>query len=794
MAYPPRVAFIVIACIFLVYVPDLISGQIRYSIPEEMEQGAFVGNIAQDLGLNVQQLTARKFRLSSDDGGRYMKVGLDNGLLSIRERIDRERICGQEGMCTIPFEITLENPLEVHRGKLEVLDINDNSPTFRDSTIALQMSEAITPGVRYRLESAEDPDIGINTVAAYALSSSEYFSLITQRTEDGLIIAQLRLDKSMDRELQSSFQLVLTATDGGNPERSGTAQILVTVLDFNDNSPVFEHEVYRSSLPENVPKGTFVMKVKANDLDEGPNAELTYSFSDLTLRRVQDLFSLVPDTGEIRVEGSLDFEEASSYSLDIQAVDHGSPAFTGHSKVLIKVTDMNDNAPEIKVKSTTNKIPENAPPGTIIALINIMDRDSGENGQVRCEVPQNYPFRLHPSSNHFKLVTSETLDREAISEYKIPVSAWDLGYPSLSTNKTIQIAITDINDNAPRFPERSYNIYVTENNAPGVSIFAVTASDPDLDQNSSVSYSFQNSYIQNMPVSTYLSINSMNGTIYALRSFDYEELKTFQIHVHARDAGVPPMSSSTTVNVIILDQNDNAPVIVSPSAQSGSAAVEIVPQSVGQGYLVTKIMATDADSGQNARLFYQMMKATDRSLFTVGQHSGEIRTARNILESDPTTQTLVILVKDNGQPSLSSTVTVDITFLQNSTERVAESSNLVKNPEYFSDVNLYLIIIFSCTSIVFLVIIVLLIGIKCKQDRNITQDYISPSYCYKRGDVQDTFIRRPAMEETLRYPGTGRVVRAPELQQYSVCLSPESAKSDFLFLKPCGAPASQAQC
>ncbi|XP_051869386.1 protocadherin gamma-C5-like [Pristis pectinata] len=791
MAYPPRVAFNVIACMFLVCAPDLITGHIRYSIPEEMEQGAFVGNIAEDLGLNVPQLSARKFRLSSDDGGRYMKVGLDNGLLSIRGRIDREHICGQADMCTIPLEIIVENPLEVYRGEMEILDVNDNSPTFRETSIVLQMPEAITPGVRFRLESAEDPDIGINTVAAYALSSSEYFSLITRRTEDGIIIAELLLEKSLDRELQSSFQLLLTATDGGIPQRSGTAHILITVLDTNDNPPVFEHDVYRGSISENAPEGTLVMKVKANDLDEGLNAELTYSFSDITLRRVHDLFSLVPDTGEIRVEGPLDFEEANSYSLDIQAVDHGLPAFTGHSKVLIKVIDVNDNAPAIRVSTGTNKIAENALPGTFITLINIIDRDFGENGQLRCQIPKNVPFRLQTSSNYYKLITSETLDREAVSEYNITVSAWDLGSPSLSTNKTIQIAITDVNDNAPRFSEPSYNIYVTENNAPGASIFTVTASDPDLDQNSYVSYSFMNNHL---PVSTYLSINSVNGTIYALRSFDYEELKTFQIHIQARDAGVPPLSSSATVNVIILDQNDNVPVIVSPASQSGSAAVEIVPQSAGQVYLVTKIIATDADSGQNARLSYQMVKATDPRLFNVGQHSGEIRTARNILESDPTTQTLVILVKDNGQPSLSSTVTIDIIFLQNSTERVTESSNLVKNPEYFSDLNLYLIVIFSCTSIVFLVFIVLLIAIKCKQDRNITQEYSSPSYCFKRGDVHETFNLRPAMEETLRYPGTGRVVPVPELHHYSLCLSPESANSDFLFLKPHGAPASPAQC
>ncbi|XP_059846436.1 protocadherin gamma-C5-like [Hypanus sabinus] len=782
-----------IASFVVVCAPGRISGQIRYSIAEEMEKGTFVGNIAHDLGLNVRQFSARKFRLSSDDGGRYLKVSLENAVLSIHERIDRERLCGQSDMCSIPFEIILENPLEVHRGELVISDVNDNSPTFRDSSIPLQISEAIPPGVRFRLESAEDPDIGINTVADYTISSSEYFKLETRRTEEGIIIAELVLEKSLDRELQSSFQLVLTATDGGIPQRTGTAQILITVPDFNDNPPVFEHDVYRNSIKENAPQGTVVMIVNATDLDEGLNAKLLYSFSGISLQRVHGVFSLVPETGEILVEGPLDFEETNSYSLDIQAVDHGTPAITGHSKVLIKVIDVNDNAPEIKVKTLKNLISENAPLGTLITLIDVIDRDSGENGQVRCEIQQNVPFILQTSSNHYKLITSEMLDRETMSEYRLFISAWDLGSPPLSTNKTIHIAVSDVNDNVPRFADLSYNVYLTENNAPRASIFTLTASDPDLEQNSYVSYSILENHIQNLPVSTYFSINSMNGTIYTMRSFDYEELKSFQIYVQARDAGVPPLSSTATVNVIILDQNDNAPVIVSPSGQGGSSPMTLLPQSAGQGYLVSKILATDADSGQNARLVYQMMQTTDPSLFILGKTTGEIRTARNILVSDLITQTLDILVKDNGQPNLSSTVKIHITILQNSTDTVTESDISVGRPEYSSDLNLYLLVIFSCTSIVFLLIIILLIVIKCKQDRNITQEFTSTSYCYKPGNMHNTINRRSVMEETLRYPGTDQVLRVAGLPQYSVCLSPESAKSDFLFLKPCGPPTSQAQ-
>ncbi|XP_067899217.1 protocadherin alpha-C2-like [Heterodontus francisci] len=788
--------FMVLVFIFLICALDVVSGQIRYSVPEELEQGTGIGNIAEDLGLNIRKLLARKGRLVSDYTKRYLELNLENGMLFANERIDRDQLCGTIPTCVLSFQIVIENSPEIYRGEVEVLDVNDNSPSFPESAMLLQMGESIARGSRFPLESALDPDMGTNTVTTYSISPNEHFGLKVQTADDGTKTAELLLEKPLDRERESSFQLVLTATDGGSPPRSGSARIIITVLDSNDNAPAFDRELYKVSLLENSPRGTLVVTVHATDPDEGPNAEVTYSFSNRVSQKVQKIFSLDQQTGEIRVQGLLDFEEVSSYSLDVQAVDNGSPAIAGHSKVLIKVIDVNDNAPEIKVTLVSRMVPEDAGRGTVIALINIIDRDSGENGQVHCQIPLDVPFKLQTSlSNHYKLIISGLLDRETAPLYNVPILAWDSGSPPLSTNKTIQISISDVNDNSPRFDRLRYTVYVMENNAPGASIFTVTALDPDLDQNSYVSYSFIENLLQNSPVPTYLNINSMNGTIYALRSFDYERLKNFQIQVQARDAGIPPLSSSTTLNVIILDQNDNAPVIVSPSAQSDSASLAIVPQSAGRGYLVTKIIATDADSGQNARLFYQVLKATDPSLFNVGLNSGEIRTARGILEQDATTtQTLVIMVKDNGQPSLSSTVTIRSSILGNVTERFSESSNLVTNPEYVSDVNLYLIVILGSTSFIFLVAIILLIGIKCKQDRNITEDYTSPSCCYRPGDSNDAFNPIPAPKESLNCTAASEIIRIPETHHYAVCLSPESAKSDFLFLKPYTPPMSQAQC
>ncbi|XP_067851874.1 protocadherin-10-like [Heptranchias perlo] len=768
--------------IFLLCASDLVTVQIRYSIPEEMKNGAFVGNIAEDLKLNIWELSARKLRLASNDRKQYMEVNLENGILFVNERIDREQICGQSSTCSLSFKIMLNNPLEIHPVAVEILDINDNSPRFPKNEFPLQISELIAPGARFPLESAHDPDVGTNTVSNYQISPNEHFGLKVQKRTDGSKSAELLLEKSLDREQQSTFHLVLTAIDDGIPQRSGTTRIIITVVDVNDNAPLFNHEIYRARVAENATKGTLVLKINAADRDEGINAELRYSFTSHVSQAIRELFKLHPATGEIRVEGVLDFEESSVYELDVQAVDNGSAGMTGHAKVVVALIDTNDNAPELDVTVVARAVREDAPPGTVIALISVTDPDSGEYGHVQCQIPVNIPFKLeNPLRNNYQLVTNDILDRETTPLYNISISAWDGGSPPLLTSKTISVSVTDINDNAPRFTQSSYNVYLMENNTPGASIFAVTALDSDLDQNGDVSYSILENQIPDVSASAYVTINSRNGNIYALRSFDYEQLKHFQIKVQAQDDVSPPLSSTAIVNVIILDQNDNTPVIVSPLTWNSSASVEIAPQSIFPGYLVTKVTAADADSGQNSRLSYQLSQATDPSLFTVGLHSGEIRATRSVMDKDIITERLVICVKDNGQPSLSSTATISFSISSNVTEKSSERTDTPRLSVYFSPLNRYLVIIFGSTSFLFLVTIIVLIFVKFKQDGNIADDYSSTICCFIRSNSNDAFNRRPAVNEPVNYTGPVQT----EGYRYTVCLSPESSKSDFLFLKPC---------
>uniref|UniRef100_A0A673W2K6 Cadherin domain-containing protein n=1 Tax=Salmo trutta TaxID=8032 RepID=A0A673W2K6_SALTR len=510
--------------------------------------------------------------------------------------------------------------------------------------------------------------------------------------------------------------------------------IHVTVLDANDNAPVFSQAVYKASLPENSPLDTVVVTVSATDADEGVNGEVTYEFDDVSDEN-SNLFSLDHETGKITVVGPVDYEKESSYEMQISAKD--GLGLASYSTLIIEITDVNDNAPVIYLKSLTSPIPENASPGTEVGIINVQDRDSENNRQVRCYIQQNLPFKLVPSiKNYYSLVTTGELDRELVSDYNITITATDEGSPPLSSSKSVQLSVADVNDNPPVFEEQSYKAHVTENNKPGASVCSVTARDPDWRQNGTVIYSILPGEVNGVPVSSFLSVNGDTGVIHAVKSFDYEQFRSFKVHVVARDNGSPPLSSNVTVSVFITDVNDNSPQILYPAPEGNSFMTELVPKAAHGGSLVSKVIAVDADSGQNAWLSYHIVKSTDPGLFTIGLHSGEIRTQRDISESDNIKQNLIVLVKDNGQPSLSATCTMYLVISDNLAE-VPELKD-VSYDENNSKLTSYLIIALVSVSTFFLTFIIVILAVRfCRRRKPrllfdgavaIPSAYLPPNY------------------------------------------------------------------
>uniref|UniRef100_A0AAY5KSV4 Cadherin domain-containing protein n=1 Tax=Esox lucius TaxID=8010 RepID=A0AAY5KSV4_ESOLU len=361
--------------------------------------------------------------------------------------------------------------------------------------------------------------------------------------------------------------------------------------------------------------------------------------------------------------------------------------------------------------SLTSHIPENASPGTEVGIINVQDRDSENNRRVRCSIPENVPFLLVPSiKNYYSLMTVVELDRELVSDYNITITATDEGSPPLSSFKTIQLSVSDVNDNPPVFEEQFYSAYLTENNKPGSSVCSVTARDLDWRQNGTVIYSLLPGDVNGVSVSSLLSVNGDTGVIHAVRSFDYEQFRSFKVHVQARDNGSPPLSSNVTVSVSITDFNDNSPQILYPAPEKNSFMTELVPKGANAGSLVSKVIAVDADSGQNAWLSYHIVKSTDPGLFTIGLHSGEIRTRRDISESDNMKQNLIVAVKDNGQPSLSATCAMFLLISDNLAE-VPELKDL-SSDESNSKLTFYLIIALVSVSTFFLTFIIVIVAVR----------------------------------------------------------------------------------
>lgn len=689
-----------------------------YAIPEELQYGAFVGNIAKDLGLGAGKMSSRKLRIASTDSNQYFFANVQNGDLLVNKRIDREELCGEQPTCYLNLEVIMENPLELHNIKVEIQDINDNSPLFSVKEINFNILETASLGSRYQLESAQDIDVGINSLRSYALSASDYFSLDTQTHSDGSKVAELVLEKQLDREKLSLINVQVTAFDGGVPEKSDTADIIITVLDANDNAPNFEQSVYKLRFLEDTPVGTLVIKLNATDLDEGPNGEILYSFSSRTPSKVLSMFNIDPRTGEISVKKQLEFKENAVYEIVVQAKDGGVIPLTSYCKVLVDVIDVNNNVPEVIISSLNSPIQEDAVPGTVVALVTVTDGDSGVNGQVQCEITRNIPFRIRSLGNYYTIVTDGVLNRETVSEYNITITATDLGSPALSSEKTIGVQISDVNDSPPQFTQEVYTVFVSENNTPGDPIYQVAASDNDVGLNGEVSYSILESQVKDQPVTMYVSIDRDSGVIFSQTAFDFEELRDFKIYVQAEDRGFPSLTASVTVNVVIMDQNDNSPVFLHPQTKGGSLAVEMIPRSAAVGYLVTKVITADVDTGQNAWLSYQLIQATDPSLISLSPHTGEIRTARPIKNTDSAKQKLVVQVKDDGKPSLSATVTIGLLLTDAFPQVLPDFNDKLENRETLTDLNLYLIITLGSLSFVFFGLLVLLTAYKCYRYRN----------------------------------------------------------------------------
>uniref|UniRef100_A0A4W6DE84 Protocadherin-19 n=1 Tax=Lates calcarifer TaxID=8187 RepID=A0A4W6DE84_LATCA len=713
---------------------------LKYGINEEMKPGSVIGNVTKDALKQGFQIAPQPpyLRVISNSEPRWVELS-PAGILTTQMKIDRDVVCRQNPKCIISLEV-MSNSMEICVIKVEIEDLNDNAPRFPTSHIDIEISENASPGTRFPLEGASDPDSGIFGVQSYSITPNELFGLEIKTRGDGSKIAELVVQKSLDRETQAHYTYEISAEDGGDPPKIGAVQLNIKVIDSNDNNPVFDEPVYTVNVMENSPINTLVIDLNATDPDEGTNGEVVYSFNSYVTEKTRDAFKIDPRTGIITVNGVLDYETTQIYEIDVQAKDLGPNSIPAHCKVTVNVMDTNDNPPVISLLSLNTEmveVSENAQRGYVIALVRVSDKDSGANGKVQCRLQGNVPFRLQEYESFSTILVDGRLDREQKDTYNLTIQAEDSGIPPLRATKSLVVKVTDENDNPPHFLKPHYQEMVMENNLPGSCLLAVSAEDPDLGMNGTVSYSIVPGEIKHMDVNTYVSINP-SGRIYSMRSFDHEYTRTFDFKVLARDNGNPSLSSNATVRIVVLDVNDNTPVMTNPPLVNGTAEVSI-PRNAGVGYMVTQVKADDYDEGENGRLTYTISEG-DRAFFEIDQVNGEVRSTRMFGENAKSTYEITVVARDHGKPSLSASAYI-----------VVYLSPDLNAQEPIGPVNLSLIFIIALGSIAAILFVTMIfVAVKCKRDNKEIRTYNCRVAEYSYGNQKKSSKKKKLSKNDIR--------------------------------------------
>ena len=640
---------------------DAQEAPLLYELLEEQVADTYVGDVAVDAKLNSKynstEMAKLRFSFLTQPklNREYFYIQETSGVIRTTGRIDRDVICPAQPSCVLKFDVAVRPVkfFQIIKVTISIKDINDNPPVFPRRHVLHQMSESAVPGTSFSVPAATDPDSSVFSVKSYRLNSrSNKFDLRVRETADGTTDLRIVLNGELDRENMEYYQCEIVAEDGGKPPKSGTVLIDIEILDANDNDPIFENSTYEVHVFENTPLYTTIIRVKAKDPDESANGDVMYQFSKHTQQSFGHLFAIDSTTGEIYVYGELDYEQGDIYLLSVTANDRGPDSLPAHTTVVVRVEDINDNAPTITVNTLTANgdahVSENAPPGTFVAHISVADADSGPNGKFSCAV-DNGNFQLQKLyQTEYKIVTAHSFDRELHPYFDLTLQCTDKGSQPQTSYAHIRVTVMDENDHTPQFTQYFYTATIIENNHRDDFVIEVTANDRDADQNGQVYYKLADN------AKNLVAIEEETGIITANVIFDHEEVHELEFNVIAMDGGATPRSSTATVVLTVMDVDDEKPKFMQDKYAFGVAENQPPNTEVGQ------VVAVDRDSEPYNMFTYSIFAEEPmQDVFKIDPHEGKIRTKQRLdREAEPVYFLVVIAQSSDLMDSSSASVSI----------------------------------------------------------------------------------------------------------------------------------------
>lgn len=627
---------------------NLVFGQdVVYHLLEGDELGRIVGNVADDAGLinlvGEGDFTHLRYSFLTTGTPHYIYFNIHNqtSSLTTNKAIDRETLCEFTNTCFVKLNIAVQSLKTSFFKKVSVYvyvdDVNDNPPVFDKPFIDLVISESVLVGTSITIDGARDAD----TSDGYSLQSYEVmpnntpFEINFQKKLDGTSIVRLFVKEALNREQRDNYQFSVVARDGGSPPLSGTLKVNITISDVNDNSPKFSQSVYYIEVKENVNSSTIILTLRATDLDDGKNGRLFYRLSPHQSDTVLSTFAIDNTTGDLSVIKPLRYVQGEQHIIIVEASDYGDQPLTSQALVNVTVLDVGNNPPSINLNLLSSdslaKVSEFANRGTVVAHIAVDDPDTGNNGEISCNI-KNSAFSLQRLENkEFKVTVDQTLDRELYQQIHVTVFCSDNGNPRLTTSASFYVEIEDENDNAPVFDLSVYTAGIMENNNIDDVIVHVQATDGDEGKNADLHYSL------NKSSNGMFYIDEKSGIIRTHAILDRENTTSFSVIVVAQDQGEPPLSGSATVIISVLDKNDNKPSFNQTHYDFS------VDENSPAGSQVGILYATDSDDGENAIITFNGPDSVPFTIFP----GGYIKTDRVLDREVQNRYEFIAQAKDN---------------------------------------------------------------------------------------------------------------------------------------------------